>query len=133
MEISGLSNQWETRHGLFDSFGSSSRGVAMRYLLLRLEAMDGPSVWGGTSHSTLNLVTRDVANYYDRIPSFVYIDAVESKSSPRKVLYRVKFRRVVGIRPTNQWVSCDVLDVDIAVSLILEALKYADSPQRNLK
>ena len=69
MNVSGLSNQWKTRDGLFDSFVAHlsahsspilhERTAAAWRLLESLESLDGSDVWVGTSHNQMNFLSRD--------------------------------------------------------------------------
>lgn len=132
MRINGLSCQWQTRDRLLEFLEECSRGEGMRRLLLYLESLEGPDLWAGTSHSTLNLNTRDVVRASDRVPPFIYIASLNEADVQTLDRYRLEYREVIGIRPTNKWLQREVDGVATAATLILEALQYAESPQRNL-
>jgi hypothetical protein len=105
----------------------------MGELLLALEKHDGPMLWAGTSHSQLNLTTRDAHDFRDCAPSFVRVYAYDAEQPNQAASYQIECRKVIDTRPNNEWVTHKVEGVDRAIELILDALKYADSPQRNTK
>ena len=101
MNVSGLSNQWKTRDGLFDSFVAHlsahsapilhERTAAVWRLLESLESIDGPGVWVGTSHNLMHFVTRDTTHEFDRVPTFVNAETFDVSDAPPQCGYRVGF------------------------------------------
>lgn len=133
MKIAGLSNQWETRQGLYDSFaGRRGEEVAsrIRQLFDALEGSDGPDVFIGTSHSSMNFSNRDVVRPNDRTRPFAHVDVIRSSEDPRELCYRVRTREIQKKRPTTTWITREVQDPARAADIILDALPYADVPVR---
>lgn len=134
MRISGLSNQWQTRDGLFASFvdpnGTSEKARMMHELLLRLELCEGPDIWAGTSHNQVNLVYRDCPGSADRVPPFATMEVVRA-GKPLALGYRIGFRVVEGKRPTDQWTTIDTVKLDEAVALVMDAVAYSTVHQRS--
>ncbi len=141
MLIRGLSNQWGSHEDLLASFHmnradnrdsrSGQRARAMQQLLLHLGSIEGPDLWAGTSHSQLNLCSRDVVDDTDRIAPFLTIEAVFSKDACSLLRYRLAYRKVAGNRPSAEWVESNVDDIEAATRIILEAIAYSGIPQRN--
>ena len=101
MKVSGLSNQWKTRDGLFDSFVAHlsahssailhERTAAVWRLLESLESIEGPVVWVGTSHNLMHFVLRDTTHEFDHIPTFVNAETFDVSDDPPQCGYRVGF------------------------------------------
>lgn len=130
MRISGLSNQWKTRDGLFyavaeDPDPAADRLCNERYrvtreLLLHLEQLEGPDIWIGTSHRMLNFNLRDTTHQFDHIPSFLTVVAFDVQRDPPKCGYRVGFS-LTGA----DWEEHDIVDVREAANMILRLLPGA--------
>jgi hypothetical protein len=128
MRISGLSNQWKTRDGLFGEFADepefdpvcNERSRVIRELLLHLESRDGPDLWIGTSHRLLNFNLRDTTYQFDRIPTFVTVESFDITRDPPTCGYRVGFS-ITG----DQWEHHDIIDVEEAASMILRLIPGA--------
>lgn len=141
MRISGLSNQWETRDGLFDDFAALPsegllEGIPCQYSKIRelfdsLERIEGPDVYIGTSLSAMNFSNRDVVHQNDRTQPFAFVHVVGKTQDD--LCYRTETRRLDGNRPTTEWITQDIKDADQTATLILEALLYADVPPRRVK
>ena len=101
MNVRGLSNQWKTRDGLFDSFACHlsahsspilhERCGAVHRLLESLESIDGPDLWVGTSHSLMHFVLRDTTHQFDDAPTFVHAETYDITDDPPQCGYRVGF------------------------------------------
>ncbi|MEM6689903.1 MAG: hypothetical protein AAF664_10775 [Planctomycetota bacterium] len=101
MKISGLSNQWKTRDGLFGSFIDGlcdrsdpilhQRCLAIRRLLESLESIDGPDIWVGTSHQLMHFVLRDATHPFDQVSSFVHAHTYDISADPPECGYRIGF------------------------------------------
>lgn len=78
----------------------------------------------------MNFSNRDVIRYGDRTQPFAFVDVVESHANLEDVFIRVKTRKIVGIRPTTDWLEQDFTDVETVVDLLLEAFSWADIPPR---
>jgi hypothetical protein len=132
MRISGLSNQWKTRDGLFGMYAVAEDpdpgadpvcnecSRITRELLLRLEQFDGPDIWIGTSHRMLNFNLRDTTHQFDHIPSFLTVVAFDVQRDPPKCGYRVGFS-LTGA----DWEEHDIIDVQEAADMILRLLRDA--------
>ena len=128
MKVSGLTNQWKTREGLFDSFvmGLSAhsdpilheRCGAVHRLLESLESIDGPDLWVGTSHSLMHFVLRDTSHQFDHIPTFVHAYTYDVSDDPPKCGYRVGFSLTGG-----DWEYTDLNDPLEAAKLIERLLR----------
>lgn len=111
MKISGLSNQWKTRDGLFDGVMSNlitvtdekwrkqyellnERVRTIQRLFLRLEALDGPDVWIGSSHLNYNIYLRDTTHATDCVRPVVYVEAYEITRDPPRCGYRFRFNLI---------------------------------------
>ena len=98
MQISGLSNQWQTRDGLLDSFvrdlSAHSDAImhehcgAIQTLILHLETLDGPDVWIGTSHRQLNFLLCDAR---ESMPPFLTVESFDIQLDPPQCGYRIGF------------------------------------------
>lgn len=140
MKISGLANQWMTRDGLFASFDSEPytdrngrldiRDQMVLKLLAHLESLDGNDIYVGTSHSLLNFNTRDVVRPSDRVPPFAFMHVAWGSPKHDCWVYRVSSRRLDRGRPTSDWYDVDCTSVAEAANLIVDALAYAEVPQR---
>jgi hypothetical protein len=98
MRISGLSNQWETKDGLLESLAPADadpvfheRSRVIRELFSQLETSEGPDLWIGTSHRLMHIVRRDTTHQFDRIPTFLTVEAVIICRSPALFAFRIGF------------------------------------------
>lgn len=128
LRISSLSNQWQTRDGLFGAFADEPEGApvcnersrVIRELLLHMERRDGPDLWIGTSHGQLNFNLRDTTHQFDDIPPFITVEAFDIASDPPACGYRIGFSLTGG-----NWEHHDVIDVKEAAIMILRLIPGA--------
>ena len=128
MNVSGLSNQWKTRDGLFDSFVAHlsahsspilhERTAAAWRLLESLESLDGSDVWVGTSHNQMNFQPRDTTHEFDRMPTFVTAETFDISDDPPQCGYRIGFS-LTG----DDWEHNDFTDALEAAKLIERLLR----------
>lgn len=138
MQLHGLSNQWKIRERLFESLRAKPgadeqtlrdiRDERMIDLLKHLECVDGPDLYVGTSHSTLLFATRDVRSESDAVP----VDCTAQVLSEVETHwpYRIGFRQIDGMRPTDTWTYEDCDFAQDAAPLILKAMEHALVPPR---
>ncbi|MDB4778357.1 hypothetical protein OAG68_02760 [bacterium] len=142
LRISGLSNQWKSRDGLFRRFAHidpdfaivSLPSWAQKFCMLvhELESLTGPDLFIGSSLACMNFNTRDTKSRDDNVPSFAYVEILEDKSSG-EMYYQIAKRQICGVRPTTDWKNEITDKPDVAARLIREAADYADSPVRRVK
>ena len=130
MKVSGLSNQWKTRDGLFDSFAAGlneesdpmllERCRAVHQLLETLESIDGPDLWVGTSHSLMHFLLQDAKHQFDEVRCFVQVYAYEMSDDPPQCAYRIGFSMNGA-----DWDDTDLSDPLEAAQLIKRLLGFA--------
>ena len=131
MEISGLSNQWQSRERLFSDFARIDPGTkvselpewAIKFsdLIHALEDMPGPDLFIGSSVSWMNFNNRDVRHPKDHVPSFAFLEIVDDNAGSG-MTYRITTREIVGNRPTAEWVTQYTPDSEIAAAKILSLI-----------
>ena len=137
MPISGLSNQWKSFDGLLNRFatvpGQPPDNPYPKYqritqLLVALNKATEYWIYVGTSHSQMNFVTRNSLTDADRTQPFAYVDVATDSSDSRKLVFRVRTRKMYGLRPTTQWETAIKSDVDDVVRIIMNAFQNAETP-----
>lgn len=128
MRISGLSNQWKTRDGLFATYAvahdsnadpiCNERSRVIRDLLLYLESLAGPDLWIGTSHRMLNFNLRDTSHELDHLPSFLTVHTYTITDDPPQCGYRIGYS-LTGA----EWEYTDLTDALDAAALIKRLLR----------
>jgi hypothetical protein len=137
MKISGLSNQWKTRDGLFDGVMSNlitvtdekwrkqdelhnERVRTIQRLFLQLESLEGPDVWIGSSHDNYNINLRDTIRPQDWVRPVVYVEAYDIMRDPPRCGYRFRFN-LIGDH--NHSMEHEVADLDEACAIIVRLLE----------
>ena len=83
-----------------------------------LQSLDGPDLWIGSSHARLNFNLRDTEYEFERIPSFVTVDAFDIQREPPECGLRVRYS-LTG----DDWEDHDVRDVSEAARMILRFIQ----------
>jgi hypothetical protein len=143
MKISGLTIQGKTRDGLFEYVQRelrtpseekwrelderhNARVRAMLNLLFKLETLDGPDVWIGTSWGSFNFNLRDVTSHQVRVRAVVHVDVFEISREPLSFGYRFYFD-LTGCHQHDM--NHEVRDLDEACAIIVRLLKSQQAQQ----
>lgn len=139
MRLSGLSNQWKTIDVVRSQFTCDQtdddpaldlHNQMIHDLLDFLLDQDGPCLYIGTSLSQLNFNTRDAYRQFDSVPSFATVHIRKRNRCDETLVYSVGYRLIHRRRPTSHWTQSLTSEVQVAGMLVLNALAYADIPQR---
>lgn len=141
VKISGLSNQWKSRDGLFRRFAQIDPDSELSTLpewtqkftslIHALEGTEGPDIFIGSSLSCMNFNNRDAKSQNDNVPSFAYLEILDDKTTG-KYYYRIEKRRIANGRPTDEWLVETTEDPALVARHIRNAVDFADVPVRKL-
>jgi hypothetical protein len=137
MKISGLSIQAKTRDGLFEYVQRelrtpseekwrelderhNQRVYAMLHLLHKLETLEGPDIWVGTSWGLYNFNLRDVTSPLKRVPEVLTVETYEISRDPPRCGYRLDFN-LTGLDEHRR--KHEFADLDEACDVIVRLLK----------
>lgn len=134
MAVRGLSNQWQTYDALISRFAASDpldmceKYPMIRNLLVTLNQRSESTIYIGTSLSVMNFSVRDAVSMEDRTQPFAYVTVDPMERGSDIYIYRTATRKLLGIRPTTQWISHQSKDVDDVVDRLIASSAYFEIP-----